>query len=62
MLARELRIGPRSPLVLWAFVMPVMMTLLIRGVFGGLFAPEPRLGIRAVFRQGGAGPRSSAGG
>ncbi len=45
MLARELRIGPRSPLVLWAFVMPVMMTLLIRGVFGGLFAPEPRLGI-----------------
>lgn len=37
--------GPRSPLVLYAFVLPVVMTLLIRGVFGGLFAPEPRLGI-----------------
>jgi ABC-2 type transport system permease protein len=45
MLNRELRIGPRSPLVLWAFVLPVVMTLLVRGVFGGLFAPEPRLGI-----------------
>jgi ABC-2 type transport system permease protein len=45
MLGRELRIGPRSPLVLWAFVLPIVMTLLIRGVFGGLFAPEPRLGI-----------------
>lgn len=37
--------GPRSPLVLYAFVLPIVMTLLIRGVFGGLFAPEPRLGI-----------------
>ncbi len=37
--------GPRSPLVLYAFVLPIIMTLLIRGVFGGLFSPEPRLGI-----------------
>lgn len=44
-LGRELKVGPRSPLVLYAFVLPVIMTLLIRGVFGGLFAPQPRLGI-----------------
>lgn len=42
---KELRMGPRSPMVLWALVLPVLITLLIRGVFGGLFAPKPRLGI-----------------
>jgi ABC-2 type transport system permease protein len=45
LLARDLQLGPRSPLVLWALVLPVVMTVLIRGVFGGLFASEPRLGI-----------------
>lgn len=44
-LRKDLRVGPRSPLLLWALVVPVVMTLLIRGVFGGLFASEPRLGI-----------------
>jgi ABC-2 type transport system permease protein len=44
-LGKDLHLGPRSPLVLWALVLPVAMTLLLRGVFGGLFADEPRLGI-----------------
>jgi ABC-2 type transport system permease protein len=44
-LEKDLALGPRSPLVLWALLLPVLMTLLIRGVFGGLFAQEPRLGI-----------------
>jgi ABC-2 type transport system permease protein len=44
-LRKDLALGPRSPIVLWALVLPVVLTLLIRGVFGGLFAGEPRLGI-----------------
>ena len=45
LLAKDLRLGPRSPLVLWALILPVAMTLLLRGVFGGLLDPDPRLGI-----------------
>ncbi len=44
-LRKDLRLGPRSPLVLWALVVPVAITLLVRGVFGDLFGAEPRLGI-----------------
>ncbi|TVP62771.1 MAG: ABC transporter permease [Nitriliruptor sp.] len=44
-LRKDLRLGPRSPIVLWALVIPVLITLLVRGVFGGLFAGEPRLGF-----------------
>lgn len=44
-LRKDLRLGPRSPLLLWALVVPVLMTILIQGVFGDLFADEPRLGI-----------------
>lgn len=44
-LRKDLLLGPRSPLVLWALVLPVLLTLVFRGVFGGLFASEPRLGI-----------------
>lgn len=42
---RELQVGPRSPLLLWAIVLPVLITLLVRGFFGSLFQSEPRLGI-----------------
>ncbi|MDF1597195.1 MAG: ABC transporter permease [Acidimicrobiia bacterium] len=42
---KELRMGPRSPLFLYALVLPVVMTFIIVGVFGSLFAPSPRLGI-----------------
>jgi ABC-2 type transport system permease protein len=45
LLAKDLHLGPRSPLVLWALVLPVALTLLLRSVFGGLFAGEPRFGI-----------------
>lgn len=45
LLAKDLRLGPRSPLLVWALVLPVLMTLLIQGVFGSLLESEPRLGI-----------------
>jgi ABC-2 type transport system permease protein len=44
-LAKDLRLGPRSPLLLWALVLPVVMTLLFDGVFGNLLERPPRLGI-----------------
>jgi ABC-2 type transport system permease protein len=47
-LRKDLHLGPRSPILLWALVIPVLITLLIRGVFGGLFAGEPRLGVAAA--------------
>jgi len=44
-LLKDLRLGPRSPILLWAVVFPVVGTLLVQIVFGSLFAPQPRLGI-----------------
>lgn len=44
-LRKDLALGPRSPLILWALVLPVFFTLILQGVFGSLFDPEPRLGI-----------------
>lgn len=44
-LLKDLRLGPRSPVILWAVVLPLVMTALVRGVFGGLFETAPRLGI-----------------
>lgn len=37
--------GIRSPWVLYALVIPFLLTVLIQSVFGDLFAPEPRLVI-----------------
>lgn len=42
---KDLRMGPRSPLFLYALLLPVVLTFVIVGVFGTLFAPSPRLGI-----------------
>ena len=42
---REARIGPRSPFVLYALVLPVVLTAVVQGVFGSLFDPPPRLAI-----------------
>ncbi len=42
---KELRMGPRSPLFLYSLILPIVMTFVIVGVFGSLFAPSPRLGI-----------------
>ena len=44
-LLKDLRLGPRSPILLWAIIFPVVGTLLVQIVFGSLFAPQPRLGI-----------------
>jgi ABC-2 type transport system permease protein len=44
-LLKDLRLGPRSPVFLWAVVFPVVGTLVVQLVFGSLFAPKPRLGI-----------------
>ncbi len=44
-LRKDLQMGPRSPLLLWAVLLPVVITVVVRGIFGSLFAPEPRLGI-----------------
>ena len=44
-LRKDLALGPRSPLVAWALIMPVLMTLLVHGVFGSLFDARPRVGV-----------------
>lgn len=45
LLLRDLRLGPRSPLVLWSLILPLFLTVMVRGVFGSLFDAQPRLGI-----------------
>ncbi|MFN2323182.1 MAG: ABC transporter permease [Trueperaceae bacterium] len=42
---KDLSLGPRSPLLMYAVAMPIVITLLLQGVFGNLFASPPRLGI-----------------
>jgi ABC-2 type transport system permease protein len=44
-LVKDLRLGPRSPVFLWAIALPVVFTFLIGAVFGDLFAPPPRLAV-----------------
>ncbi len=42
---KELRMGPRSTVFMWAVLLPVFMTFIIQVVFASLFNPVPRLGI-----------------
>jgi len=42
---KDLGLGPRSPLILYVIVMPLVATLLVRVVFGSLLDPVPRLGV-----------------
>ncbi len=42
---KDMRLGPRSPVFLYALLLPVMMTFVIQVVFASLFNPVPRLGI-----------------
>lgn len=42
---RDFRLGPRSPIFLWAILLPIVMSFLISAVFGDLLDPNPRLGI-----------------
>ena len=44
-LLKDLRLGPRSPILLWAIALPIVFTFLIGAVFGDLFAPPPRLAV-----------------
>ena len=44
-LAKDLRLGPRSPIFLWVLVLPLLVTLVLQVAFGNLFDPSPRLGI-----------------
>lgn len=44
-LRKDLAVGPRSPIVAWAFVLPVVLTVLVQGVFGSLFDTRPRVGV-----------------
>lgn len=44
-LKKDLRLGPRSPILLWAVVFPLVGTFVVQIVFGSLFAPQPRLGL-----------------
>ncbi len=37
--------APRSPIVAFAIVLPLLLTFLVSAVFGSLFDPDPRLGI-----------------
>ncbi len=43
--AREFRLGPRSPIFVYAILLPIVMSLLISAVFGDLLDPNPRLAI-----------------
>jgi len=42
---KDLALGPRSPILLYAIAMPVIITLLLQGVFGNLFERPPRLAV-----------------
>lgn len=44
-LGKDLRLGPRSPVFLFALFMPVILTIVLQLVFGSLFDPKPRLGV-----------------
>ena len=44
-MGKDLRMGPRSPMVLYGLLVPFALTALIQLVFGSLFDPQPRLGI-----------------
>lgn len=42
---RDVLAGPRTMMVFWLFVFPLLITFVIRIVFGDLIDPSPRLGI-----------------
>lgn len=44
-LRKDLALGPRSPVFLWAIVLPFALTLILQVAFGALFEPKPRMGI-----------------
>lgn len=45
LMARDLRMGPRAPVIVWVLLMPVIITFLLQVVLLSLFKQQPRLGI-----------------
>jgi ABC-2 type transport system permease protein len=45
LLKKDFALGPRSPIFLYALILPAVLTLVFQVAFGQLFAPEPRLGV-----------------
>jgi ABC-2 type transport system permease protein len=43
--AGNIRLGFRSPVILWVLILPFAITFLVHVVFAALFDPEPRLSI-----------------
>lgn len=43
--ARDIAMGPRATLAIWILIMPLLITFVVRLVFGDLIDPSPRLGI-----------------
>lgn len=44
-LRKDLALGPRSPIFLWAVALPVVLTAVFQLAFGSLFESQPRLAI-----------------
>jgi ABC-2 type transport system permease protein len=44
-LLKDLRLGPRSPIFMYALIFPAAITLVVQVIFGSLFEPKPRMGI-----------------
>ena len=42
---KDLRLGPRSPIFLFAVILPVLMTFVVQVAFTSLFESAPRLGV-----------------
>ena len=43
--SRDVLMGPRTMMVFWLFIFPLLITFVVRIVFGDLIDPSPRLGI-----------------
>ena len=46
LISGDLRLGFRSPVILWLLIMPFVITFLLQVVFVALFDPEPRICIQ----------------
>ncbi len=44
-LRKDLALGPRSPIFMYAIALPVVLTLVLQVAFGSLFAPKPRMAV-----------------
>ena len=47
-LRKDLRMGPRSPVLRWLLILPLAIVLLVRVALGALFDPLPRLALADV--------------